>query len=696
MLDRVYDALRRGAHDEALNLARQFATDSPHDAQAHLALAQASRLSGDKATAQQAIARAVLLAPEDASMHMLRAGFLIEEQRLNEAQAALGRATTLDPNQFEAYLLQAQLAMGRGDLEETRRLQRLAARVDPDHPWTTMLAGLVATLEGDLERAQSLLIKALEGRPDDPQILHALGFVYLRRGHLAFAENCFRRVMALTPKMRNLRGLLADLLVRQRRFDEALEMLRPAVEPGEGATESVNPALLRMAGEIQMGLRRHEPGMALLRRALELDPTDPRTLRAINEGWRLTGGLAEARTTLDTVLERHPQVTLLWKLRLSYELESIEAAQAVLDRWLAQQPELPAALEAQMQLFEATGRHEEADALAERIAILEPGRTTAEMRLMDRALREDPQRAIARVDHLLGLAQTEEARVDLLQWLGYAQDRAGRHADAVATWKVRNGARAERQRRLPAFTAAAEPWPATAAPLSGTPPVVFLCGLPGSSVERVGALIAFAGYPIRADRIGERPPRDLLQLPDTPAALAAGTLAPERLLNDWRSHLAERGVRNGAVIDLLPLWDNALLKMTRPLLPEALVMVAMRDPRDMLLEWLAFGAPQQFSAPEPEQAAEWLATGLGHLLALRQGKLQQFAFIRTDDALDDIDAFARRIGQVLGSEKIAVPPLHGLGPRRFDAGHWRTYADILRGPFATLQSTAVAFGYPAE
>lgn len=692
MLDRVYDALRRGAHDEALNLARQFAADSPHDAQAHLALAQASRLSGDKATAQQAIARAVLLAPEDASMHMLRAGFLIEEQRLNEAQAALGRATTLDPNQFEAYLLQAQLAMGRGDLEETRRLQRLASRVEPDHPWTTMLAGLVATLEGDLDKAQALLVKALEGRPDDPQILHALGFVYLRRGHLAFAENCFRRVMELTPRMRNLRGLLADLMARQRRFDEALEMLRPAVE----ATEDVNPTLVRMAGEIQLGLRRLEPGMALLRRALELDPGDPRTLRAINEGWRLTGGLAEARATLDALLEKHPQITLLWKLRISYELESAEAAQVVLDRWLAQQPELPAALEAQMHLFEATGRRDEADALAERITALEPGRTSAEMRLMDRALREDPQRAIARVDHLLGLAQSESARVDLLQWLGYAQDRAGRLADAVATWKVRNGARAERQRALPAFTNAAEPWPATAAPLSGTPPVAFLCGLPGSCVERVGALIAFAGYPIRADRIGERPPRDLLQQPDTLTALAAGTLAPERLLNDWRGRLPDRGVRNGAVIDLLPYWDNALLKMTRPLLPEAMVIVAMRDPRDMLLEWLAFGAPQQFAMPEPDQAAEWMAAGLAHLLALQQGKLQRYAFIRTDDALDDIDAFARRIGQVLGSEKIAVPPLHGLGPRRFDAGHWRSYADILRGPFATLQSAAVAFGYAAE
>ena len=692
MLDRVYDALRRGAHDEALTLARQLTTDTPHDAQAHLALAQASRLSGDKAGAQQAIARAVLLAPEDASMHMLRAGFLIEEQRLNEAQAALGRATVLDPNQYEAYLLQAHLAMGRGDVDETRRLQRLASRVEPDHPWTTMLAGLGALLEGDPERAQGLLVKALEQKPDDPQILHALGFAYLRRGHLAFAEQSFRRLVELSPKMHNMRGLIADLLVRQQRYEDALEVLRPAVQ--EGTTAS--PALVRMAGEILMRLRQPEPGMGMLRRAFEMDPADPRTLRAIAEGWRLTGAAAEARTALDAVLERQPDVELLWKMRLSYELESMEAAQTVLDRWLAAHPESPAALEAQMQFFQAVGRLEEADALAERIGTLEPGRTSAEVRLMERALREDPEQAIARVDRLLGLAKSEEARVDLLQWLGYAQDRAGRHADAAATWKVRNGASSARMRPLPAFTDATGPWPAAATPLSNAPPVIFLSGLPGACVERVGALIAFSGYPLRADRISDNPPSDLLQSPDTPQALLAGTLAPQRLLQDWRGGLRGRGVRKDAVIDLLPVWDNALLNWTRPLLPEAVVMLAIRDPRDMLLEWLAFGAPQQYAAPDPEAAAEWLAQGLSHVITLQREKLQRFALIRTDNMLDDIDNVASRIGHVLGSEKIAVPPLQGLGPRRFDAGYWRTYATILDKPFARLREAAVALGYPAE
>ena len=50
---------------------------------------------------------------------------------------------------------------------------------------------------------------------------------------------------------------------------------------------------------------------------------------------------------------------------------------------------------------------------------------------------------------------------------------------------------------------------------------------------------------------------------------------------------AGRGIANGQVFDWLLWWDNALLRALRPHLPEALLMVAVRDPRDMLLDWLA-------------------------------------------------------------------------------------------------------------
>ncbi|MCC7249438.1 MAG: tetratricopeptide repeat protein, partial [Lysobacter sp.] len=154
---RILDALRRGAHAEALSLARLAVAETPQDAQAHALLAHAARANGDAATASSAISRAVLLAPDDAGLHFQRAGFLLGEHKLNEAQAALGRTLDLDPNRFDAYIAQAQIAVGRGDYDEAERLQRMAARVAPDHPWTKTIAGIVASFRGDGARAQTLL-----------------------------------------------------------------------------------------------------------------------------------------------------------------------------------------------------------------------------------------------------------------------------------------------------------------------------------------------------------------------------------------------------------------------------------------------------------------------------------------------------------------------------------------------------------
>ena len=77
MQERIFAALRRGANAEALSLARVSVAEAPHDAHAYALLAHAERANGDQVAAQHAIARAVLLAPQDPNLHFQRAGFLL-------------------------------------------------------------------------------------------------------------------------------------------------------------------------------------------------------------------------------------------------------------------------------------------------------------------------------------------------------------------------------------------------------------------------------------------------------------------------------------------------------------------------------------------------------------------------------------------------------------------------------------------
>ncbi len=690
MQARIFDALRRGANTEALSLARLAVAEAPHDAIAHALLAHAARANGDLAGAQSAIARAVLLAPDDAGLHFQRAGFLIGDRKFSEAEAALARSLDLDPNQFDAYIAQAQIALGRGDLEEAERLQRMATRVAPDHAWTKTIAGTIASFRGDGVRAQTLLTQAAVQAPDDPQVLYALGFAHLKQGHLGFAEQALRKVVELAPNMQALRGLIADLLLQQDRPEEAREVLQPLLDDPNTAT----PALKRMSAELAWRLGRHDEAVDLLRNAFRSDPHDGRTAELLINLWRNRGDVDDARQTLDAVLADVPQHYTLWQIRLGFEAESNEAAQAVINRWLTAMPEQIDALEAQMHLYEAQERRTDAEALALRITELEPGRSSGELRVLEQLMRDDPEAAVLRVQSLISLAKDEDAKRSLLPWLGYAQDRVGKHADAVLNWNAANQAQAAERWPLMPASGVTAPWPPPATPVPGTPPVAYLCGLPGSGVERIAAVIAHAGYPLRADRLSPQPPQDPLQNPDNFAALARGELAPETLLAQWRAALPARGVHDGTVIDWLPLWDNALLKMTRALQPEAILLFAIRDPRDMLLDWLAFGGAVPYGIPSATQAAAWIAQQLRQIVELHRDGLHPHHLLRTDHALADPQAFAIEIGGALGLEQIIVPPPQVLGPPRFAFGHWREYAKPLAEPFALLSDVAQHLGYP--
>jgi len=244
---------------------------------------------------------------------------------------------------------------------------------------------------------------------------------------------------------------------------------------------------------------------------------------------------------------------------------------------------------------------------------------------------------------------------------------------------------------LPALAAPpADAWPVLATPTPGAAHPVLLWGLPGSGIERVADTLAGGGGPVLRDRYGAQAPADPLQSPQAAQALRQGTLDPAQLVAQWRARLPARGIADGNAIDWLTWWDNALLLALRPHLPEGLLLAAVRDPRDMLLDWLATGSPVPLALANPQDAAAWLAQSLEQLADLHEQDLYPHVLLRLDGAIDSPPALAAAVGQALGIQ-LPAPP---VAPRRLPPGRWRAYADVLAGPFAWLAPVAARLGYP--
>lgn len=688
----IFAALRRGDHQQALAQARAAVATNQQDAEAHHLLALALRANGDDDAALASVEQALALAPQDADLHFQRAGLLLGRRDLAAAQAALGQSVELDPNQFGAYILQAQLALGRGDAEEADRLRRMAERVAPEHPWVTMLEGSVALQRGDGERAVALLSKAAEQAPGDAQIRYALGFAYLKQDHLAFAEQALLGVVEQTPSAKGLHALIADIQRRQNRFADAANTVAPML-----ADDTATPALQRFAGEMELAAGRPDRALTPLRAAMAAFPGDQRTLGAILEAWRQTGDIDDGRRTLEAALATSPQIEAIWQGRLALETADRHAALALAERWLDALPESVKALEAKMALHAMAGEHDAADAAAQRIIAIEPGHSGGELRLMSRKLETDPAAAIAQLQGLIDRIEGDDAAAaqnrSLLQsWLGIAQDRAGRWDAAIDTWAALQKQVADQRLPLPECTPAPAVWPPLADAGEGAAAVALLWGAPGSGVERIAALLDGRVQALRSDRFGSQPPADRLQNYATARALHDGSLAGDALIAQWREALPARGVADGQIIDWLLWWDNALLLALRPQLPEATLLVALRDPRDMLLDWLAFGSPAPFALKSPMAAATWLTIVLNQVALLHEQALFPHRLLKLDDSIDDPMMLNAQLSDAL--ETPLPAPASPIGPPRFRPGHWRDYASALAEPFAQLTPVARRLGYP--
>lgn len=689
MYEPILDALRRGAAAEALSAAEQAVAADPQDAGAHRLHAAALRLSGEREGAVAALDRALGLTPEDAQLHLERAGALLDGRQLDEAQAALATAIGLDPNQFPAYIVKAHLAIARGDLDEAERLGRTASRIAPGHPQVAAVEGSLALRRGDTDRALAVLSHAASLAPDDAQIVHALAFAYLAKGHLAFAEQAFLTLAERHPDQPTLQLMIADLMRRQQRFGEAADRVAAVAERDDAGF-----GVQRWLGELELDAGRPERALPALRSALAVVPDDPRTLNAIMEAWRRLDDIDDARRTLESALATHADLPNLWRARLALEPFAEAGAVEVIERWQQAMPGHLGALEARAAVHDQVGEHAEAEAIAHRIVELHPGDVRAEMRIVQGLAETDPDAAAERIERLISLAPDPLVKRELRQLLGRAFDLAGQPEAAAATWAELHAEVIDQ--RLPRNTISrrnAAEWPAMAPVADGAQGVLLLWGAPGSRVERFAQMLTAVGAPLLVDRYGEQPPTDPLQRYGTVEELLAGTLDPAFLVKMYRAALPARGAAEGPVFDWLLWWDNALLRALRPYLPQAMMLIAVRDPRDMLLDWLAFGSTTPYALETPEAGARWLAQTLDQVADLHEHDLFPHNLVKIDEILDDPGALAQAIADTLRIQ-VSLPNDLSLGGARLAPGRWRQYTGPLGDAFALLKPVARRLGYP--
>jgi Tfp pilus assembly protein PilF len=120
----------------------------------------------------------------------------------------------------------------RGDLDYAEERYRRALALDPNHPRTlTNYALFLWKHRGDPDQARNLMLRALTRRPDHPYTLSKLARLTDQvQDDSPLAEVLYRQSLAGNDDQAEVRVELAQLLAREGRASDAVELLRPPAE----------------------------------------------------------------------------------------------------------------------------------------------------------------------------------------------------------------------------------------------------------------------------------------------------------------------------------------------------------------------------------------------------------------------------------------------------------------------------------
>jgi len=139
---------------------------------------------------------------------------------------AAQRAVELAPDLAEANVRAAQYYWQTGDLDAANRLCARAVAIDPADPLVIGISLSDAIAEGRIEDAVDLQRRLTATDPLSATERSNLGGLLMMAGHLDEAQVELERSLELSPAGLSTRQDITDVLILQRRTDEALKAIR--------------------------------------------------------------------------------------------------------------------------------------------------------------------------------------------------------------------------------------------------------------------------------------------------------------------------------------------------------------------------------------------------------------------------------------------------------------------------------------
>lgn len=293
--------------------------------------------SNQLAEAEQQLNEVLKLAPNEATALNLLGAIRAKQGKLDEAEALFSRAVRSDNTLTGAHMNLAYLYLLKGAHEKTASELKEVLRLEPTNAeaayrlaWLLLSQGRIDECIGFVEKLKATLaasapllgvlgdaylrkgergagVSALKGaielKPDDPTYHFALGAAWLKHPpDLQEAEQSFRQFLQLRPEDAQGQLHLGYVLLKQKQYAEARELLERSIQKGSGTPEA-----FYYLGLIAQGQNEDARAVELFEKAIQLAPAFAHVHIALGSTYLKLKDYPRAQQALETGVKLSPE-----------------------------------------------------------------------------------------------------------------------------------------------------------------------------------------------------------------------------------------------------------------------------------------------------------------------------------------------------------------------------------------------------
>ena len=371
---------------------------------------------GNRDKAHATIDEVIAREPKNASVHVVKGGWLLLEQKLDAALASAQTAVNADSESWSAYDLLGSVQAARRQPEEATKAFSDALRLNPRALNAQMALSDLNIASGKIDAGVQFAREAVQTDPSSGLARMMLVKALLAKNDAGAARSELQPLLAVAPQSAIVQALAGQVELKQGNRDAA----RQAFERAAAIDPTSIDALIGLL-DVDGRSKRPDQAVARVRDYTKRVPDSPRAFYLAARAYAATGDLENAKSSARKAIELDPAYFQAYNLlgQLYVRERKLDDARQEYERVVQRRPKDVAAYTMIAMIYQVQQNAAEARKTYEKILSLDPRAPVASNNLAYMHAEEG-----ANLDVALNLAQTAKAALpdepdvsDTLGWV---------------------------------------------------------------------------------------------------------------------------------------------------------------------------------------------------------------------------------------------------------------------------------------